>query len=160
MIFEHFSQNQSIVKEKQTNLPRMFLLFNNRQCARRIGDYEQKVNAHQVHRSCKFVKYLGKCLPLKGPMLFLRANGINNIEEPFCGRIGTPNKTYIFDTIFKGYDKQVSPYYRGKNIFRTPSRPLFLVIKLVQKAIVDFLYMFQYSDPYCREQSERYLAIL
>lgn len=36
-------------------------------------------------------------------------------EELFNGRIEAPNKTYILENLFKGYDKRVRPYYRGKN---------------------------------------------
>lgn len=39
----------------------------------------------------------------------------NDAEELFGGRIEAPNKTYILDGIFKGYDKRVRPHYRGKN---------------------------------------------
>ncbi|CAH3030728.1 unnamed protein product [Porites evermanni] len=33
-------------------------------------------------------------------------------EELFNGRIEAPNKTYILENLFKGYDKRVRPYYR------------------------------------------------
>ena len=36
-------------------------------------------------------------------------------EELFNGRIEAPKKTYILENLFKGYDKRVRPYYRGKN---------------------------------------------
>ncbi|KAM7427597.1 hypothetical protein ABFA07_021284 [Porites harrisoni] len=37
-------------------------------------------------------------------------------EELFNGRIEAPNKTYILENLFKGYDKRVRPYYREKPV--------------------------------------------
>ncbi|XP_068677057.1 gamma-aminobutyric acid receptor subunit alpha-5-like [Montipora foliosa] len=39
-----------------------------------------------------------------------------DVERHFRGRIEAPNKTHILDTIFKGYDKRVRPYYREKAV--------------------------------------------